>query len=118
MENFLYFASAAVEGTAGDEECVMVPVSGISHFECKNTTTIDVFLKKEVAQEVLGSDGDDQNSITLTITANKNKVVLEAIAGAMNATHSSGFIVIADGENSVFIHPDLTACAIAVVDAS
>tara|TARA_Y100001938_G_C7732676_1_gene255435 strand:+ start:115 stop:471 length:357 start_codon:yes stop_codon:yes gene_type:complete len=118
MEKFLYFASAAVDGTASTEECVMVPVSGISHFESKNTTTIDVFLKKEVAQEVLGGDGDDQNSIALTITANKNKVVLEAIAGAMNATHSSGFVVIADGENSVFVHPDITACAIAVVDAS
>ena len=118
MEKFLYFASAAVDGTASTEECVMVPVSGISHFESKNTTTIDVFLKKEVAQEVLGGDGDDQNSIALTITANKNKVVLEAIAGAMNATHSSGFVVIADGENSVFVHPDITACTIAVVDAS
>ena len=118
MEKFLYFASAAVDGTASTEESVMVPVSGISHFESKNTTTIDVFLKKEVAQEVLGGDGDDQNSIALTITANKNKVVLEAIAGAMNATHSSGFVVIADGENSVFVHPDITACTIAVVDAS
>tara|TARA_R100001463_G_C3367751_1_gene203902 strand:- start:45 stop:404 length:360 start_codon:yes stop_codon:yes gene_type:complete len=117
-DNMLYFASAAVEGTAGDEECVMVPASGISHFESKNTTTIDVFFKKDVAQEVLGGDGDDQNKATLTITANKNKVVLEAIAGAINANMSSGFVVIADGENSVFVHPDITACALAVVDAS
>ena len=47
------------------------------------------------------------------------KSVLQSIAGAINATHSDGLIVIADDENSVYCNPLITACnAITVIDAS
>ena len=121
MEKFLYFASAAADGTAGDEEVIMVRAENVSHYEMDTATRLNIHFKKDVAQEVLGGDGDDQNLVGLTITSGKHKEVLEAIAGAINAASAinSPFVVIADAENSKFIHDDITAvAAISIVDAS
>ena len=120
MEKFLYFASAAADGTAADEEVIMVGANDISHFEMDTATRLNIHLKKDVAQEVLGSDGDDQNLVGLTITSGKHKEVLSDICSAINgAPVGNGFIVIADGENSKFASPHITAvAAINIVDAS
>ena len=45
MDKFLYFASAAPEGTASDEEVVMFPVAQISHFEMASATSIRVYFE-------------------------------------------------------------------------
>ena len=38
MENYLYFASAAPEGTASNEEVACFPASQMSHFEMATAT--------------------------------------------------------------------------------
>jgi hypothetical protein len=53
-----------------------------------------------------------------TITLGSFKLVCDAIVGAMNATHTSGMAVIADGDNSVFVIPEITACLVAIGDAN
>jgi len=64
--------------------------------------------------------GDNNRSIVaLDITSGKHKEVLEAIAGAMNAASAihKPMVVIADSENSEFIHIHITACVgIDVID--
>jgi len=121
MEKFLYFASAAPDGTAGTEEVIMVRADNVSHYEMDTATRLNIHLKKDVAQEVLGADGDDQNLVGITITSGKHKEVMEAIAGALNSASAinSPMVVVADDENSKYLHPNITAvAAISVVDAS
>ena len=94
-----------------------------SSLECMITTIVQEFSGKEFTKEDLvkiykKTHPTTNNYVELTYTSGSFKIVCDAIVGAMNATHSSGFVVIADGENSVFVHPDITACTIAVVDAS
>ena len=120
MEKYLYFASAAPDGTTSTEEVIMVAASKVSHYEMRNATDLRIYLKETVGQEVLGGDGDNFNEIALDITTGKHKEVLEAIAGAINAASAinSPMVVIADSENSKFVSPHITACAsITVVDA-
>tara|TARA_Y100000114_G_scaffold118693_1_gene113302 strand:- start:282 stop:644 length:363 start_codon:yes stop_codon:yes gene_type:complete len=120
MEKYLYFATAAADATAATEEVIMVGASDISHFEMDTATRLNIHLKKDVAQEVLGGDGDDQNLIGLDITSGKHKEVMQDIAESINRLSGSfGFINIADSEKSVFCSEHITACAtISVVDAS
>ena len=121
MEKFLYFASAAADGTASTEEVIMVRAENVSHYEMDTATRLNIHFKKDVAQEILGSDGDDQNLVGITITSGKHKEVMEAIAGALNAASAinSPMVVVADDENSKYLHPNITAvAAINVVDAS
>ena len=120
MEKYLYFASAAPDGTTSTEEVIMVAASKVSHYEMRNATDLRIYFDKGMGQEVLGGDGDDANSVALDITTGKHKEVMEAIAGAINAASAinSPMVVIADSENSKFVSPHITACAsIAVVDA-
>ena len=121
MEKFLYFASAAPDGTAGTEEVIMVRADNVSHYEMDTATRLNIHLKKDVAQEVLGADGDDQNLVGITITSGKHKEVMEYLASIFQATRrvANGFTVVADSENKVFGHPHITGCnVIEVVDAS
>ena len=119
MEKYLYFASAAPDGTTSTEEVIMVAASKVSHYEMRNATDLRIYFDKGVAQEVPGGDGDDQNSVALDITTGKHKEVMEAIAGAINAASAinSPMVVIADVENSKYVSPFITSCVITVVDA-
>ena len=119
MEKYLYFATAAPDGTTSTEEVIMVAASKVSHYEMRNATDLRIYFDKGVAQEVLGGDGDDQNSVALDITSGKHKEVMETIAGAIASASAinSPFIVVADVENSKFISPHITSCVITVVDA-
>ena len=110
-KKMLYFCSGSADDTGGTEEIIMVPVD-------------NVYFKAGVGQETNTGDGDihvDHSKVRLTVTAGAGnmKSVLQSIAGAINATHSDGLIVIADDENSVYCNPLITACnAITVIDAS
>ena len=51
------------------------------------------------------------DSVTLTITDNKQKEVIQDVTRAMNTgPHSDGFIVIADDSNSIFASQYITGC--------
>ena len=119
MKKFLYFASAAPDGTAGTEQVACFPVDKLSHFEMHSATALRVYFTS--SQELDLDAGIDASVVVLTITTGKHKEVMAAIAHLISgaAPHSDGFVVIADSENSVFAHANITACAsLAVVDAS
>ena len=119
MKKFLYFASAAADGTASTEEVVCFPADQLSHMEMATATQMRVYF--ESSQENDADSGIDAAHAVLTIDTGKHKEVMEAISGALNsaAAINSPFVVVADSENSKFLHADITACAsVAVVDAS
>ena len=119
MKKFLYFASAAADGTAATEEVVCFPADQLSHMEMATATQMRVYF--ESSQENDADSGIDAAHAVLTITTGKHKEVIEAISGAVASANAinSPFIVVADSENSKFLHAKITACAsIAIVDAS
>tara|TARA_R100001198_G_scaffold82134_1_gene55221 strand:+ start:128 stop:484 length:357 start_codon:yes stop_codon:yes gene_type:complete len=118
MKKFLYFASAAPEGTASDEEVVCFPADQLSHLEMATATQLRVYFHSNQEQDL---SGVDSAHAVLTITSGKHKEVMEAITGAIASANAinTPFIVVADSENSKFLHANIEACAsIAVVDAS
>jgi len=119
MKKFLYFASAAPDGTAGTEEVACFPADQLSHLEMASATQLRVYF--ESSQENDADSGIDAAHAVLTITTGKHKEVIEAICGAVASASAinAPMIVVADSENSKFLHADITACAsMAVVDAS
>ena len=118
MKKFLYFAASAPDGTASTEEVACFPVDQLSHFEMASATSMRVYFHSNQEQDL---SGVDSAHAVLTINSGKHKEVMEALAGACAAASAinTPFIVVADSENSKFLHADITACAsIAVVDAS
>ena len=84
--------------------------------EMQNTGDLRLFF--ESSQEL--TKDIDQAVVALDITVGKHKEVMEAITQLINGgPNSDGFLVVADSENSVFAHANITACAsIAVVEAA
>ena len=118
MTKYLYFASAAPDGTAATEEVACFPASQMSHFEMASATQLRVYFHSNQEQDL--SSVDSAHAV-LTITTGKHKEVIEGIINAITTpySNSASMVVVADSENSVFAHQDITACAsIAVVDAS
>ena len=118
MKKFLYFASAAADGTASTEEVVCFPADQLSHMEMASATSMRVYFHSNQEQDL---SGVDSAHAVLTITSGTHKEVMEAISGAVASANAinSPFIVVADSENSKFLHANITACAsIAIVDAS
>ena len=119
MKKFLYFAVSAPDGTAGTEQVACFPADQLSHFEMSTATQMRVYF--ESSQENDADSGIDAAHVALTITTGKHKEVMEALSGAIASANAINvpMIVVADSENSKFLHANITACAsIAVVDAS
>ena len=117
MKKFLYFASAAPEGTASDEEVVCFPADQLSHLEMATATSMRVYFHSNQEQDL---SGVDSAHAVLTITSGKHKEVMEYLASIFQPTRrvAGGFTVVADSENSVFGHPNITGCnVIEVIDA-
>ena len=112
---FLYFSSAAADGTTATEEILTVDASTLLLMEANTTTTtiLSFAASQEQNKEV------DNTLVTITHTAAAHKVVMASIAAAINSgPHSDGFINIADDVNSLYVNSAITSCAIAVVDAA
>ena len=119
MKKFLYFASGAPDATTATEEVACFPADQLSHLEMATATQLRVYF--ESSQENDADSGIDAAHAVLTITSGKHKEVIEAICGAIASASAinNPMIVVADSENSKFLHADITACAsMAVVDAS
>ena len=120
MENYLYFASAAADGTASTEEVACFPAGQLSHFEMASATSLRVYF--ESSQDNDADSGIDAAHVVLTVTSGKHKEALQDIAKAITEPSIAGsymFVNIADSANSAFCSTHITACAsIAVVDAS
>ena len=118
MKKFLYFAASAPDGTASTEEVVCFPADQLSHMEMASATSMRVYFNSNQEQDL---SGVDSAHAVLTINTGKHKEVMEAISGAIASANAinTPFIVVADSENSKFLHANITSCAsIAVVDAS
>ena len=118
MKKFLYFAASAPDGTASTEEVVCFPADQLSHMEMASATSMRVYFNSNQEQDLAGVDSAHA---VLTIDTGKHKEVMEAISGAIASANAinAPMIVVADSENSKFLHANITACAsIAVVDAS
>ena len=118
MKKFLYFAASAPDSNAANEEVVCFPADQLSHMEMASATSMRVYFNSNQEQDL---SGVDSAHAVLTIDTGKHKEVMEAISGAIASANAinTPFIVVADSENSKFLHSNITACAsIAVVDVS
>ena len=119
QKNYLYFAKEAPDGGAV-EDVIMVKANSVSHFEMKDATKLHIFLTKGFNQEAQAA-GVNNILVGITITSGKHKEVMKYLASIFQANRkvAGGFTVVADSENSVFGHPNITGCnVIEVVDAS
>ena len=120
-KNYLYFAKEAPDGGAA-EDVIAIKADSVSHFEMKDATKLHIWLTSGHGQKVENSASNPTNNILvgITITSGKHKEVMECLASIFSSTRKvpGGFTVVADSENSVFVHPSITGCnVIEVVDA-
>ena len=119
MEKYLYFNSNGT--TAFDEanKCYCVPVSSFRGFNDNVGSTDNISMFFAPAEGNV-DDAEVSDIVTLDITANKQKEVIESILAAMDAPKVAGtgksMIVIADAPNSDFlaIDPDSSGAAVAI----
>tara|TARA_R100000773_G_C4183015_1_gene91916 strand:+ start:432 stop:797 length:366 start_codon:yes stop_codon:yes gene_type:complete len=119
QKNYLYFAKEAPDGGAV-EDVIMVKADSVSHFEMKDATKLHIFLTKGFSQEAQAA-GVNNILVGITITSGKHKQVMEVLSSLFSTGNNAagGFTVVADSENKVFIHPNITGCnVIEVVDAA
>ena len=119
MEKYLYFNSNGT--TAFDEanKCYCVPVSSFRGFndDVGSTDNISMFF---APAEGNVDDANVSDKVTLSITVNKQKEVIEAILAVMDAPKVAGtgksMIVVADAPNSEFLSvgPDSSGTAVAI----
>tara|TARA_R100000329_G_C7452774_1_gene159401 strand:- start:51 stop:404 length:354 start_codon:yes stop_codon:yes gene_type:complete len=113
MDKYLYFMEQTDGAFDADNDAVCYPVSSFQGFSSTgSTTTLEMHFSG-----VLGQDEDAYDVVTLTVTANTQKKVMQDIAKAINEQGialGDGFIVISDDSNSVFASSDISACSIAV----
>jgi len=112
MEKYLYFMEQTDGAFDAAQDAVMYPSSAFKGFSASGTATTLLLH----FHGLLGQDEDVHDVVTLTITSNKQKEVMTAIAQAITSTGSmkDGVVVIADDSNSVYADARITACAIAV----
>ena len=100
--NYLYFNNGA-------DTSIMYPASALKGIDLQADTAIDFYFKSAHITKVTGTDLEDR--IRVTITSDKELVAKEGVVQAVNKalSSSSGFVVIADEANSVFVHENITA---------
>tara|TARA_R110002020_G_scaffold139182_1_gene309916 strand:- start:116 stop:517 length:402 start_codon:yes stop_codon:yes gene_type:complete len=116
----LYFMEQTDGAFDAANDCMAVPVERLKGFRANGTTTqllmeFDPMLGY-AAGDAAGTHDDTfvGDSVLLTVTANKQKEVMDDILGLIHGTHSDGFIVIADDSNSVYASTNISACAITI----
>lgn len=112
MEKYLYFMEQTDGAFDTANDAVCRSVSDFVGFGTTSTTVLDLYFTGLLEN----SGGTNHDKVALTIATNKHKEVMEELARHF-ANSSDSFIVVCDDTNSVFIHPDVTACAITVTAA-
>ena len=129
MEKYLYFCKGGTDKAFNAAHDVAVyPVSSFRGFTNQSTTETHLAMCfKPIEGEVGDADGggDDVNDVvTLTITANKHKEVINAVLAAIDAPKVAGtgksMIVVADIMLQEFlpVGPDSSGTAVAISDLS
>ena len=108
----LYFMEQTDGAFDAARDAVCYPISSFKGFQANGTTTELVMQFDGILGPTLENDAYD--IVTLTITANKQKEVIEAINNEI-AFGGSATISIADDSNSVYADSRITACALTVL---
>jgi hypothetical protein len=121
MEKMLIFNEDATTADIGDEvhDVYMAPFSRLRGVTNDGTSGVDLVLHFESSAEG-GADGDasSNDTVTLTITANKHVKVMKELAAAINqGPNSDGAVVLYDAEAGTSFSSDVSAIAIAVATA-
>jgi hypothetical protein len=125
MEKYLYFNSNDTTAFDESDKCYCVPVSKFRGFNHTSGATGEITMAFEPVEGPIElgdnlASADVSDLITLTITANKQKEVIEAILAAMDAPKVAGtgksMITVADAPNSEFLSvgPDSSGTAVAI----
>ena len=131
QEKFLYFQEAKSGGgsTVGALDVVMYPMANFLGFDTQagdtNGTTLNMRFKPlQRSALVTGAGtgvsddavGEETDVMVLTVTANKQKAVMQTILEKMNEplSRDNGFIVIADVPSSEFVDSNITGCTVTV----
>ena len=108
MEKYLYFAQG--DGANATSEAVVYPRSSFRGADVASAA-ITLYFKPLIIGDAVAA-GDVNDAVVLTITDGTQKAVLkvlmEHIAGQNHALQVP-FMVIADEDNGIFVHPGITA---------
>lgn len=115
----LYFMEQTDGAFDAANDCVAIPVERFKGFRNVSGSSAVNELTMEFDPMVGYSGAHDDatfvaDSVELAIADNKHKEVMEDILNLIHGTHSDGFIVVADGSNSVFASAHITGCTITV----
>lgn len=107
---YLYFMEETDGAFNAAQDAVCYPVSGFQGFGASGTeTTLLLHFSG-----LLHQDEDAYDVVTLTVTSNKQKEVMNEIVKEINKGGGDDFIVVSDDSNSKFLSADITGCSIAV----
>ena len=109
METYLYFAENESADAASD--CAVYPASTFTGIDPISATTMDLYFKSTNNMSA-GGQGEVviQDSVSLTVTTETQKVVMKAIVEAMNnGPHEDGITIIADDVNSTYLVPQIAS---------
>ena len=118
---FLYFMEQTDGAFNAANDCAAIPVERFKGFTNKSGSSAVNELTMEF-DPMLGQVNENNDtsftadSVELAIADNKHKEVIEDILNLIHGTHSDGFIVVADGSNSVFASKHITGCTITISD--
>jgi len=114
-EKFLYFMEETDGAFDAANDAMCRPVSEFRGFGIiASTTSLELHFNSMLGT---GADIAAVDKVVLTVTANKQKEIMDSIVQAINFAKDP-FIVISDDSNSLFINPDVTGCAITVTAAA
>jgi len=114
-EKFLYFMEETDGAFDAANDAMCRPVSEFRGFGIiASTTSLELHFNSMLGT---GADIAAVDKVVLTVTANKQKEIMDSIVQAINFAKDP-FIVVCDGSNSLFINSDVTACAITVTAAA
>ena len=94
----------------GADDAAMYPAENLLACTVAADSTLLMKFKSSIGSG--GTDGASADTVTLTITADKEKEVFNAIAKNIADPYGDSNLVIADDVNSVYINSNITACAI------
>jgi len=94
------------------DDGVCYPVSRFAGFGSIDSTSLGLYFRP-----MKDDAGATFDKVDLTVTSDKHKAVIEAIVDAMSYSKDP-FIIVCDENESVFIHPDVTACVNTITAAN
>ena len=104
MKKFLQFIDAA-------DDAATYPADRLIGMTVAADATLLVKFESSIGS--FGTDGAAADIVTLTITADKEKIVMKAIGDEI-ALGTTPTIVVCDDVNSLFLHTDIVSCTLAI----